>query len=61
MPKGSGTVLFVYVNYFLARNDSYSFNEFIFPIKKILFQYMNYREYIYNVHKCYICKENVKM
>jgi hypothetical protein len=60
MPKGSGTVLLVYMNYFLTRNDSYSFSEFIFPVKTILFQYMNYREYIYNVYKCYICKENVK-
>lgn len=63
MPKGSGTVLFVYMNYFLTRNDSYSLNELnIFPVKTIEFQYMNYRKKnIYDVHKCYICKENVKM
>lgn len=48
MPKGSGTVLFVYMNYFLTRNDSYSLNEFnIFPVKTIEFQYMNYRKNIY--------------
>lgn len=37
MPKGSGTVLLVYMNYFLTRNDSYSLNEFnIFPVKTIV-------------------------
>lgn len=61
MPKGSGTMSFVHMNYFLTRNDLYSLNEFnIFPVKTIAFQHMNYRKNIY-VHKCYICKENVKM
>lgn len=41
-------MLFVYMNYFLTRNDSYSLNEFnIFPVKTIEFQYMNYRKKIY--------------
>lgn len=32
-----GTVLFVYMNYFLTWNDSYSLNEFnIFPVKTVV-------------------------
>lgn len=48
MPKGSGTVLFVYMNYFLTRNVSYSSNELdTFSVKTIGFQYMNYRKNLY--------------
>lgn len=58
MPKGSRTVLFVYMNYFLTRNDSYSLNEFnIFPVKTIEFQYMNYRKiYIMYINVTFVKK-----
>lgn len=58
MPKGSGTVLLVYMNYFLTRNDLYSLNEFnIFPVKTIAFQYMNYRKiYIMYINVTFVKK-----